>query len=158
MAKNFPYFKFTSSRWLTGDIVFEDLETQGLFINICALFWQRDGEITIQDIERRFSNTVEKAKLTDRLAKLTDRFIYVIDGKISIKFLDEQILEISEVSEKNSKNGQKGGRPKSLTFKEKKAKKTHLNPPLSDLNPPPSKEEKKRKEKNILTDGKKKIL
>ena len=42
MAKNFPYFKFIASEWMTGDIVFESLSVQGLFINICALYWQRN--------------------------------------------------------------------------------------------------------------------
>jgi len=149
MAKNFPYFKFTSSLWLTGDIVFEDLETQGLFINICALFWQRDGEITIQDVEKRFSSSVDKAKLSDRLAKLSDRFIYVDqenNGKISIKFLDEQLLEISEISEKNSKNGQKGGLAKSLKDSKQKDKKSEPKRPLSDRQATAKQEEKKREE------------
>ena len=52
MAKGLPYFKFTPSEWLTGEICFEDLETQGLFINICAWYWQRDGLLKISDIEK----------------------------------------------------------------------------------------------------------
>ena len=50
MAKGLPYFKFTPSEWLTGNICFEPLEVQGLFINICALYWQRDGQLSIEDI------------------------------------------------------------------------------------------------------------
>lgn len=155
MATNFPYFKFTSGSWLTGDIVFEDLETQGLFINICAIYWHRDGQITIADIEKRFSASVEKAKLSDRLAKLTDRFISVSGGKagkISIKFLDDQLLEISQISAKNSENGKKGGRPKELNINDKKAKKTQKKRPLSEIKRPPSnkeEEEEKEEEKNI---------
>ena len=56
MAKNFPYFKFIATEWLTGDIVYEDFECQGLFINICALYWQRDGKLSIDDINRRYKN------------------------------------------------------------------------------------------------------
>jgi hypothetical protein len=37
MAKNFPFFKFVATEWLTGDIVYEEFSTQGLFINICCL-------------------------------------------------------------------------------------------------------------------------
>lgn len=142
MAKNFPYFKFTSSEWLTGDIVFEDLETQGLFINICAIYWQRDGELLIDDIEKRFENSLGKAKLSECLAKLSDRFLSVKDkkiGKISIKFLDEQFVLISEISHQNSLNGSKGGKAKALKDKE-------LLATASDRLAKSSKEEKKREE------------
>jgi len=105
MAKNLPYFKFFSAEWLTGDIVYEDFETQGLFINICAIYWHRDGIISIKDIEKRYKS--------ERLANLTERFISVnSDGFISIKFLDEQLIERGHVSKVNSINGRKGGRPK----------------------------------------------
>ena len=105
MAKNLPYFKFFSAEWLTGDIVYEDFETQGLFINICATYWHRDGVLSMKDIEKRYKS--------ERLANLTERFIWVnSDGFISIKFLDEQLSERGYVSQVNSKNGKKGGRPK----------------------------------------------
>ena len=56
MAKNFPYFKFTATEWLTGDIVYESLELQGLFINVCAVYWQRDGKLTIEDLIKRYKD------------------------------------------------------------------------------------------------------
>lgn len=117
MAKNYSWFKFTSSEWLTGDIVFEPLSVQGLFINICAIYWQRDGELSLDDINKRYNNPKE-------IAKLTDRFFSVKDGFIIIKFLDEQLIEVGRKSQVNSENGKKGGRPKSLTDSEKKAKET----------------------------------
>jgi hypothetical protein len=106
MAKNFHYFKFIATEWLTGDIVFEDFELQGIFINICALYWHRDGKLTIDEIEKRLK--------TPRISNLTDRFISVKDGYISIKFLDEQLIEAGHTSKINSINGSKGGRPKTL--------------------------------------------
>lgn len=106
MAKGFPYFKFIATEWLTGNIVFEDYELQGIFINICALYWHRDGKITFDDIKRRVKS--------DRIAELTDRFFSVNDGFISIKFLDEQLVAANHISQKNSDNGKKGGRPKAL--------------------------------------------
>lgn len=112
MAKNFPYFKFTAHEWLTGDIVFEDFELQGLFINVCAIYWHRDGKVSYEELSKRLK--------TDRLNELTDRFFSVIDGFISVKFLDEQLIEAKHISKVNSDNGKKGGRPKANTAQEKK--------------------------------------
>jgi hypothetical protein len=105
MAKNFPFFKFVVSEWMTGDIVFEPFNVQGLFINICALYWQRDGCLTIEDIKKRYKNPTE-------LAELSDRFIVVTDGFISIKFLDEQLIDAGHISKVNSLNGKKGAEAK----------------------------------------------
>lgn len=113
MAKGFHYFKFIATEWLTGDIVFEDFELQGIFINICALYWHRDGVLSVEEIEKRLK--------TDRLPSLTDRFISVKDGFISIKFLDEQLIEAGHVSKVNSANGKKGGRPKATPPLQSKA-------------------------------------
>ena len=105
MAKNFPFFKFVVSEWMTGDIVFEPFNVQGLFVNICALYWQRDGLLTIEDINKRYKNPAE-------LAELSERFIVVTDGFISIKFLDEQLIDAGHISKVNSVNGKKGAESK----------------------------------------------
>lgn len=119
MAKGFPYFKFIAHEWLAGDIVLEDFEIQGIFINICALYWHKDGDLPISEIQKRLK--------TDRLAELIDRFFSVSDGFISIKFLDEQLVAANHISQKNSDNGKKGGRPKvseKATAKRNKANET----------------------------------
>ena len=118
MAKELPYFKFNSTEWMTGQIVFEPLELQGLFINICALYWKNLGVLEISQIEQRY----KKKRLID---KLSGRFFSVSSGFISIAFLDEQLHERDALSGKNKTNGEKGGRPK----------KTQNNPPLSENNP-----------------------
>lgn len=107
MAKGLPYFKFTVTEWLTGDIVYESFEVQGLFINICALYWQRDGDLTIEDVEKRY-------RLAMANHPLTGRFIHAKNGKISIHFLDEQFTDRNFKSVKNKENGRKGGIAKSL--------------------------------------------
>ena len=149
MAKNFPYFKFTSSEWLTGDIVFEDLETQGLFINICAIYWQRDGELLIEDIQKRFEKSLGKSKLSECLAKLSDRFLSVNDennGLIAIKFLDEQLVSVWETSHKNSLNGAKGGQSNAKRIKDLKANSSDRLANSSEEKQKREEEEKKRKE------------
>lgn len=108
MARSLPYFKFTPGEWMTGDIVFESFEVQGLFINICALYWQREGVLTISDINNRY-------KKPKALVSLLGRFISVDlnDPEIvTISFLDEQFSERLEKSQTNKKNGSLGGRPK----------------------------------------------
>lgn len=105
MAKGLPYFKFTPTEWLTGDIVYEPYEIQGLFINICALYWQRDGELKVEEIEKRY-------KQANAIQSLIDRFIIVKDGYISIAFLDEQFVERNHKSQVNKVSGSKGGKAK----------------------------------------------
>lgn len=138
MAKNFPFFKFIATEWLTGDIVYEDFSTQGLFINICALYWQRDGVLTIEDVKKRYK--------TDIIDNLINRFITVSnDGFINIEFLDEQLIEANHISKVNSENGKKGAIAK--------RNKATAKRPLSDTQAKLSKEEKEQekeiKENNI---------
>jgi hypothetical protein len=138
MAKGLPYFKFTPTEWLTGDICYEDFEVQGLFINICALYWQRDGKLSVEDINRRY-------KKPTAFDSLIDRFISVIDGLITIDFLDEQLEERGHQSVVNSANGKKGGRPKT------KGTKPNANRNESELKAKESQqEEEEEKEKELL--------
>lgn len=138
MERELPYFKFTVAKWLTGGIVFEPLNIQGLFINICALYWQKKGKLALEDINRRYKNPPE-------LQQLTDRFISVNDGFISISFLDDQFEDRKQLSTTNSKNGKKGGRPKAPSIVENKPT---ANRPLTDRKANESNIEKKREEKN----------
>jgi len=153
MAKDLPYFKFIATEWLTGSIVYEPYELQGLFINICALYWQREGILSISEIEQRYKKKAQ-------IAKLTDRFISVKDGFISIDFLNEQLIDRQYVSKKNSKNGKLGGRPmleknkpkQNPTESEPKAKKSNIEEEEEEEKN--KKEKKKRKEEEQeLPDG-----
>lgn len=140
MAKNFPFFKFIATEWLTGDIVYEDFNIQGFFINICALYWQRDGELTIDEINKRYKDP-------ELLSKLTDRFFSVSDGFISIKFLDEQLIEANHISKVNTENGKKGGRPKVLKTKEEKP---NANRTLTEQEPNDNQRRIKEEEKKNI--------
>jgi hypothetical protein len=142
MAKGLPYFKFTPTEWLTGDICCEDFEVQGLFINICALYWQRDGILSVEDINKRY-------KKPTAFDSLIDRFISVIDGLITIDFLKEQLEERGHQSVVNSANGKKGGRPKT------KGTKPNANRTLSETKAKKSQQEEEEdkeeeKEKELL--------
>ena len=134
MAKNFPYFKFIATEWLTGDIVYEDFDTQGLFINICALYWQRDGKLSIDDITRRYKNEL-------LIQALSGRFFSVNDGFISISFLDEQIVDANHISKVNSENGKKGAEKRKMLAVAKQS--------LSETSANFSKEEEEEKNNKI---------
>lgn len=143
MAKNFPFFKFVSSKWLTGNIAYEDLEVQGLYINVCSVYWERDGILLIKDIQKRY-------KREDLIEKLIDGdFIEVENEHISISFLDEQLDQANHISKKNSENGKKGAYAKALKTKEKQA--TAKHPPESGLAnfSKEEQEEEEKKNKNI---------
>lgn len=133
MAKNFPYFKFTATEWLTGDIVFESLELQGLFINVCAVYWQRDGKLSIEDLIKRYKNE-------SLINQLIDKYIWSNNGNILIKFLDEQLIEANHISKVNSENGKKGA--------EAKRNKATAKRPLNDSKAIISKEEKELNKNN----------
>lgn len=133
MAKNFPYFKFTATEWLTGDIVFESLELQGLFINVCAVYWQRDGKLSIEDLIKRYKNE-------SLINQLIDKYVWSDKGNILIKFLDEQLIEANHISKVNSENGKKGA--------EAKRNKATAKRPLNDSKAILSKEEKELNKNN----------
>ncbi len=117
MAKELPYFKFYTSEWLDGDITLEDYKTQGLFINLCALYWSKEGDLYLNKMKKRFRilpNECFENLINEELIAINN------EGKIEIAFLDEQMTERVTKSQKNSINGKKGGRPKLQTVKPNK--------------------------------------
>ena len=106
MAKELPYFKFEPAEYLTKDISFCSISSQGLFINICSYYWQRECNLTVEQVKRRFNYPNELQELID------EGIIDVENSVIKIKFLDAQYEDATRLSVKNSLNGSKGGRPK----------------------------------------------
>lgn len=107
MAKELPYFKFVVNEWITGDITLEDYHTQGVFISICAYYWSKDCEVTMETVRKRFRSESETISNLISSNILKDE-----DGFCVINFLDEQ-KESKEVQKiVNRENGAKGGRPK----------------------------------------------
>jgi uncharacterized phage protein (TIGR02220 family) len=120
MAKELPYFQFEPAEYLTKDISFCSLSAQGLFINICSYYWQRECKLTKEQFLKRLNNELE-------FNELLNEGVFSIDeeGFISIKFLDFQYAKATNKSVTNSENGSKGGRPK----KEK------INPTETEIKP-----------------------
>ena len=114
MAKELPYFQFEPAEYLTKDVSFCSLAAQGLFINICAYYWQRGCVLTKEQVLRRLDYQKELNELIE------EGIIDIYEGKIQIKFLDEQWQKQTEKCRINKQNGSKGGRPKNQNKSELK--------------------------------------
>lgn len=108
MADGLPYFKFNVSAWISGKITLEKMDVQGLFINISALYWQREGNLTLTETKRRLTQV--KPKAFDSL--IESGLIKLKGDNLTINYLDEQLAERKEKHEINKANGLLGGRPK----------------------------------------------
>lgn len=103
MAKELPYFKFEPSLWDSGKIQMCSYETQGLFINICALYWTRLGDLP----EKLVFHKLCKGNANALQELFEEEVLHIENGKISIKFLDEQIEEFTTISKERSLSAQK---------------------------------------------------
>src|SRR5690606_34321476 len=106
MSKRLPYFQFEPAEWLAGDIMFCSLSARGLFTDIMALYWQKECELTLDQVKRRFNCESEIKEL------ISEKIIKVENNSITIEFLDIQLVKAIGRSKTNSSNGSKGGRPK----------------------------------------------
>jgi len=102
MAKELPYFQFEPAHYLTGSIQFCSLAAQGLFTNIQSIYWQRECDLTLDQVKKRFNYP----ELINELIK--EGVIKVKGDKIIIQFLINQYHDAIEVSKKNSASGKKG--------------------------------------------------
>lgn len=109
MAKELPYFRFTVQDWQNGDINLESYELKGLFIDVCAYYWMRDCIVTVEHLDKKFSNALALLKhLYDlNIIKLkTDKN----DNEfVCINFLDEQLKLLLDSHKKRSEAGRIGG-------------------------------------------------
>jgi len=145
MAKELPYFQFEPAEYLTKDISFCSLSAQGLFINVCSYYWQRQCDLSKEQFLRRFNYPVEFNEL------VKEGVIDIQNDKIVIKFLFTQYLKATNKSVVNSGNGAKGGRPK----------KPNENPIESEIKPKENPIESKSKgirEDNIIEDKEDEII
>jgi len=103
MSKELPFFKFNSTQWLTGNISYESFHIQGVFIRICAEYWNRDNVLTIDDAKLRTQDAISVDYLIEKC------YLKVKKEKIVILFLDEEKKEIGSKRLKLSESGRKGG-------------------------------------------------
>jgi hypothetical protein len=153
MAKELPYFKFEPNQWENGNIQMLSREDKGLFIDLCSMYWSRLGDFPLKLAIQKLcaGNATALNPLCD------ENIIQVIDGLISIEFLNEQLSEFENTSNQNSKNAREGWekRRKKDILSDRNA--TALNPQCeSDA----IREEKRREEKikEQLTEKQKEIV
>lgn len=147
MAKELQWFKFFTGEYIGGKITLEDLETQGLFINICAHYWHKSCVLSYDEIRRRFP--MAKQSSFDALIKA--ELIHVSQSEmIKIKFLFEQLGKRNALSSINSKNGQKGGRKNKPqdAHEIREVEAVALNS-LSEINPTLRQQEKNKNKNKI---------
>lgn len=118
--KELPYFRFTCQEWNSGDISLENDSIKGLFIDICAYYWTQNCTTLHQKVIRKFP------RKTQKITKLVESGIIKLNGDyIKIKFLDDQLAEITQKSKILSVAGKKG-----VETRERNKQATH-KPPLS---------------------------
>ena len=114
MAKELPYFRFTSQEWQNGKISLESYALKGFFIDICAYYWVQDCKVKETDLNKKFNCKIETKQLRElEIIKLTKT------GFIKIPFLDEQLKMLSNARKNRQLAGAKGGKQKSSNAKAK---------------------------------------
>lgn len=129
--KELPYFKFFVAEYLQGDITLLTMQAQGLFINICSHYWNKQGCIKLSYLKKRLNTANE-----DMFNELIENKLIKINmskDSVKISFLDEQMSELENEYIKNSENGKKGVEAKRLK-REHVTNEAQDKPPLS----PPS--------------------
>jgi len=97
------WFKFYPSEWMMGKISRLPLHTQGEWVRLCCIYWNKSCSLTRQDAKFELSEESYKLLHHANILKISD------DGYIQIQFLDQQFEKISETSIKNSNAGKLSG-------------------------------------------------
>lgn len=100
MSKELPYFKFFSDQWLGKKITLESFETQGVFINVCAIYWANDCDIKITTLQKRYGEAIQYL--------IDEGFIKEKNGIAKISFLDSQWSERHKIHKELSNFGKAG--------------------------------------------------
>ena len=119
MAKNTPFFKFDSSAWLSGTIQFLSLEHKGLFIDLCAMYWETQKPVKL-DGKFKVRIRMDQGALSNLLGTLSDLEIIVqSELGITIPFLDKLMEERNAWLKECSKNGKKSAALKGTSSNKK---------------------------------------
>jgi hypothetical protein len=103
MSKELPFFKFNATEWITGNISYESFELQGAFISVCAEYWNRNNDVSIDEAKLRLRNATIVEILIEK------NYLKTKKNKIVISFLDKERKEIESKRLKLSESGRKGG-------------------------------------------------
>lgn len=119
MSKHTPFFKFDSLSWLGGSIQFTDLASKGLFIDLCALYWESQKPVKI-DTKFKVRVRCDEGTLTNLLGTLSDLDIIMqSEHGITIPFLDSLMSDRNKWLEKCSNAGKKSATNKGTSSNKK---------------------------------------
>ena len=119
MTRQNPFFKFDASEWLGGAIQFATLQEKGLFIDLCALYWNSFEPVKV-DGKLKVRCRYPEGDLSDLIGTLSDLdLVSVSEAGITIPFLDKLINERKEFLEKCAKGGKKSNISKGTPSKKK---------------------------------------
>jgi len=144
---NLPYFKFSPTDWLGGDIQICSHAAKGILIDIMAKLWIKGGYIQgdedylcalIGADKQSFSNALAELKRCQALLQAPEKGWY-------IEFILEQLEELKLTHNQRVNAGRKGGKARTLQAGLKQAG----SKAQASLKRPSS--IKKRKEKNNIT-------
>jgi hypothetical protein len=90
------WFKFFYADWKMGKIQRCPEVTQARFMNLCCLYWSKEGNLSVEDAEIE----IDKEHLDLLVSK---KVVSINDDSVLIKFLDEQLEDITETSKGKSK-------------------------------------------------------
>jgi hypothetical protein len=141
MAKELPYFKFEPSKWDNGNIQLCSFEAQGIFINLCCIYWSRMGDLPLKLAEQKLfrSNAHAYTEL------MQEEIFAVNEGKIVITFLDEQLSNFGGLSETKAKAA-KARWDKVRESQQVNADALHVQSTSNAIREEERREEKKKKE------------
>ena len=120
MAEEIPYFRFTASEWLTGDISYAEDNLKGVFADIVAFYWSRDCSITQAKLKQCFSKKETEIKQLFSLGVLKESGT---NGRVQISFLDRQFTKLSDIRKARQDAGSQGGKQKPSKPQAKKKQK-----------------------------------
>ena len=143
MAKEIPFFKFYVGEWANGDITCESFEAQGVFINICSVYWTKEGSLSERFVRKRFPSEIIDELIESEVLKIEEE-------EVSINFLDEQLNECIGIRKQASAAGKASAAKRAAAKKQREEAELSAND-KQDFNDrsttvQPIREEKRREE------------
>jgi len=145
------WFKFSPTDWSMGKIQRCPEITQARYIRLCCLYWNKEANLSYEDAEI----DIDKEHLDILVSK---KIVECIDDNVVIKFLDEQLVDITA----NSKSKSKAAKARWDKYKSKEVQSTtnadamhvHTDAMQNDAEKRRGEEtrEEKRKEEKIIED------
>jgi hypothetical protein len=131
---NLPYYKFYVDSWLGGGIQGYDMETQGIFINLCSRAWKRGGWVEIDErLARLLHISLDDLNTAVVLLGQEGGPLISKGKKVSSKFILLQLDELKSLHQKRVEAGRKGGNTKQLNRASKALAKLKQSPSILDI-------------------------